>query len=123
FSVQQLAKSASTSPNASGPSRAHKFNSSSKSPSKIVGPPGTVLSCGQCNYTTLHRSAMTSHTRTHTGEKPYACTFCSYRSSQSGNLATHLKTHTGEKPFACDRCPYRSSQRIHLERHVLTHQR
>lgn len=80
-----------------------------------------LLKCSLCSYSTLHRSAMTSHTRTHTGEKPYVCQYCPYRSSQSGNLMTHLKTHTGEKPFSCDQCAYKSSQRIHLERHMLTH--
>lgn len=80
-----------------------------------------LLKCSLCSYSTLHRSAMTSHTRTHTGEKPYVCQYCPYRSSQSGNLMTHLKTHTGEKPFACGQCAYKSSQRIHLERHMLTH--
>ncbi|XP_047740441.1 zinc finger and BTB domain-containing protein 17 isoform X4 [Hyalella azteca] len=130
LSVQQLVKSddASSStcelPGQFPLKRQNSYHASgSKSPGKCVGGnvPGSLLSCPHCKYSTFHRSAMTSHTRTHTGEKPYACSFCSYRSSQSGNLATHLKTHTGEKPFACDQCSYRSSQRIHLERHILTH--
>jgi len=33
-----------------------------------------VFSCVLCTYSTVHRKAMTMHTRMHTGSKPYQCT-------------------------------------------------
>ena len=42
--------------------------------------------------------------RTHTGEKPYACTWpgCKQRFSQKNNVNLHMRIHTGEKPYKCD---------------------
>lgn len=37
--------------------------------------------------------------RSHTGEKPYACTMCSNRYKMSSHLTEHMKTHTGKNLF------------------------
>ncbi|KHJ94582.1 zinc finger, C2H2 type [Oesophagostomum dentatum] len=37
-------------------------------------------------------------------EKPHKCTVCGKAFSQSSNLITHTRKHTGFKPFACDVC-------------------
>ena len=59
--------------------------------------------------------------RTHTGEKPYACTVCEYRAAQQSSLAYHMRTHTGEKPYACDKCTFRTVHKGALTRHMRTH--
>ena len=48
--------------------------------------------------------------RSHTGEKPYACSMCPWRFSDKSNVAPHERSHTGENPYMLDvppgsRCP------------------
>ncbi|XP_064093116.1 longitudinals lacking protein, isoforms H/M/V-like isoform X18 [Macrobrachium nipponense] len=52
--------------------------------------------CPTCGYVSMDVCDLRKHIRTHTGEKPYACTLCSYRSTQSSNLKTHYRKHHPE---------------------------
>ena len=58
-----------------------------------------------CPRMFTNKSEIAPHERTHTGEKPYACSMCPRMFSKNCHVAPHERTHTGEKPYACSMCP------------------
>ncbi|KAJ7317185.1 hypothetical protein JRQ81_003347 [Phrynocephalus forsythii] len=77
--------------------------------------------CPDCGKYFGHRTALSKHRKTHSGERPYPCSACGKRFSRSSNLAQHQRTHTGERPFSCSGCGKRFTQRSDLERHQRVH--
>lgn len=64
-----------------------------------------------------------SHTRVHTGEKPFECDVCHQRYSTKSNLTVHRKKHSADtevpkKEHRCPRCDKLHASKKTLAKHV-----
>ncbi|XP_065295144.1 endothelial zinc finger protein induced by tumor necrosis factor alpha-like isoform X2 [Dermacentor albipictus] len=78
--------------------------------------------CSYCSYSSNDRHRVTSHERTHTGERPYVCKVCQKGFAQPCTLAAHMDTHSEQKQHACEVCDkrYRSSSSLASHRRLHT---
>ncbi|XP_017777942.1 PREDICTED: Krueppel-like factor 16, partial [Nicrophorus vespilloides] len=56
-------------------------------------------------------------------ERPFPCSWegCGKRFARSDELARHTRTHTGEKNFACPVCNKKFMRSDHLSKHARRH--
>ena len=78
-----------------------------------------TFKCNKCSLKFKSQNALKRHNRGHTqGGHSYACHLCSYTSLDKSTLVRHLRTHNGERPFQCAICKYAFTTKANCERHV-----
>lgn len=87
--------------------------------------PSKKHECDICSKQFRGRSELQNHIRTHTKEKPLACSHagCTKRYAHSSNLRAHERTHLGIKPYSChyDGCGKAFAHSVSLKEHIWMH--
>ena len=86
--------------------------------------PLELLVCDKCEYSTCNRQKLIEHSRTHTAERPFACSHCDYRANLNRTLQRHMKTKHNTGPLellVCTQCEYSTCNSCHLAAHLKTH--
>lgn len=62
--------------------------------------------CGECAQRFISSSALKTHERVHTQERPFACKWpgCGMRSAQQGNVKTHYQSEHLKEKHRCSSC-------------------
>ncbi|XP_030760644.1 zinc finger protein OZF-like [Sitophilus oryzae] len=76
-----------------------------------------------CNKTFLLKHHLTTHEKTHTGERPHVCVHCGKSFTHKYCLNTHLLLHSNERPYQCPECKKRFTLKHHLMSHTNVHRR
>ena len=77
-----------------------------------------------CTFTATQASAVTTHKRSHSGERPFACSLCSFSAAHKSSIKTHMRSHSGEKPYKCAEqgCGFEAAYFWSLTLHKRAHQ-
>jgi hypothetical protein len=97
--------------------RATALSSGEEGPAEVAAARPAMHPCPVCNKLLSVNTNLTTHMRTHNGDRPFRCDRCPRAFAQRVNLKRHLRTHTGERPFHCDNCQERFARSTGLRRH------
>lgn len=73
--------------------------------------------CKICHLEVRSVNTLRRHQRLHdAGGQLYACHYCKYTSLDKSSLIRHLRTHNGERPYQCTICKYAFTTKANCER-------
>lgn len=79
------------------------------------------FACSHCEKTFSAKEIITVHEIIHTGDQPYICSEFKKCFTHKSALTIHMKIHTGEKAFCCSECGKSFTQCSDLQTHIKTH--
>ncbi|KAJ8667999.1 hypothetical protein QAD02_009662 [Eretmocerus hayati] len=78
--------------------------------------------CNFCSKSFHRRSCLNKHLKSHSDERPMACSICSDRFKNNRNLNDHmLRKHGGERSHSCDCCGKCFAVKQDLKTHMRVH--
>lgn len=80
-----------------------------------------IWRCDRCGKCFKDARLLRDHTRSHTGERPFACQVCGKTFAQSGTLYRHKQVHSDSRPYRCTQCNKSYKLKGHLTVHVKSH--
>ncbi|KAH8283964.1 hypothetical protein KR054_005856 [Drosophila jambulina] len=83
----------------------------------------TPYQCEVCSKRFVHKVALYKHKMIHDNEtKRLECQVCGFKTRTKAHLERHTRSHTGDKPFACPVCNKRFSQMYNMKAHLREHE-